>query len=1128
MKKHLFPLIIAFLPWMCFAQVNDDFGDGDFSQNPSWQGDSGHFKINDAFQLQLDQEGLSDTSYLFTSNHLIDSTSWEFYIKLSFSPSANNNARVYLVSDQSDLSAALNGYFLQFGESLSNDAIELFRQNGTELTSICRGSEGSIASSFMAKIKVQHRDNGDWLIYSDFNNTGQYHLECQGNDQSISSTAQFGFFCQYTSSNATSFYFDDIDIKNYQVDEEKPHINSVLVTASNELQLSFNEVIMVEAAENRYHYSVNYLVGNPISAQINENHDGVTLAFANAFEMDQIYELSIQNIADLSDNIMNDTLVAFSRIEISPFVVVINEIMADPSPVQQLPDAEYLEIFNRSSAAISLSDWNLEIGTSLRAFPDVILQAESYMILCKESNLPLLSSYGNCAGFSSFSLSNDGQSLRLLAPGDMEIHAVEYTNDWYHDPDRDDGGWSMEQINPADFCSEEMNWKASDDPRGGSPGTQNSVFDSEAVNPKIEALEVADNPLLLLFFNQQMELSDILNKSNYLVQPGNIQAQQVIAHDTSRSVYLIFSDPFEIGIEYSLQVTGSIHNCVGQVLLTPMEAPFMVPKIAQEGDVVINEIMADPEPVNALPPYEYLELFNTSNAPIDLCGWQLQTGSVLRQIDEFLLYPQSYLLLCENEAVELFSEYTNVYGMSSFSLTNGGTQLVLRNQDAGIIHQLEYDDDWYDDEEKEDGGWSLEAIDPLEYCMEESNWTASTDSRGGSPGLLNSVDGIPEPVEDLFIQRIELLTAVSIRVYFSQKMDSIQLGQLAHYSIDQGMGLPLDCHIEGPKYLSVQIILPDSLQRGIVYTLEIQEGLFACDGSSAIGLTQLFAFPDPIAKGDVVFNEVLFDAAIDDGEYVELVNISSKILETSGLSISRIKVNQYDTTWYTAELNGALLFPLDYIAYSPSPTQVLKVYQSENPEQIISLTDLPDLPNSQGHLILHLSSSQDSIIDELEYDEGMHHSLLKVTKGVSLEKINLYASNDASNYHSAASSVNYGTPAYQNSQYLDNKTASAAFELSPEIFSPDNDGYEDVLQINYKMDEVGYQLNLMIYDSRGRKTKHLVQNELLGTEGVFYWNGEDEDFQKANMGIYILLFEYFDLQGNVKTEKLTTVLGGKL
>ncbi len=49
-------------------------------------------------------------------------------MKQSFSSSATNNGRVYLASDQSDLTKPLNGYYLQFGEANSNDAIELFRQ----------------------------------------------------------------------------------------------------------------------------------------------------------------------------------------------------------------------------------------------------------------------------------------------------------------------------------------------------------------------------------------------------------------------------------------------------------------------------------------------------------------------------------------------------------------------------------------------------------------------------------------------------------------------------------------------------------------------------------------------------------------------------------------------------------------------------------------------------------------------------------------------------------------------------------------------------------------------------------------------------------------------------------------
>ena len=1125
--KKLLTIIFLIAVTIGYSQVSDNFEDGDFTNNPSWTGDQDRFLVNSNFQLQLNHEGEAATSTLQTANEIMDSTSWEFYIKLSFSPSSNNNARVYLVSDEENLQGSLNGYFLQFGEAGSSDAIELFKQEGETITSICRGNEGTIASSFTVKMKVVHKQNDLWLVYSDFNNTGSYFLECQGNDNSFISTQYFGFYCKYTSSNATKFYFDDIDIKYLEVDHQSPKVSGFALTSNNEIKVSYTEAVEEESAENQNHYLVNNGIGNPNTAGIEENQFDVLLEFTDDFIEDESYEISIGGVADLSGNIMTDTIIHFSRTELHDFDVVFNEIMADPSPPIQLPNVEFLEIYNRSNHAIDLSGWVLQVGETDKDFPNISIPANGYLILCKETNIEFLSSYGECAGFSSFSLTNSGQYLALISPAGNIIHHIEYTDDWYADSDKDDGGWTIEQINPNDFCSEEDNWKASIDNRGGSPGAKNSVYNLASVSAEIKSLVIVDNPLLLLTFTQNMQIADILNKANYSVSEGIGQPNQVILRDTSKSVYLSFSEPFESGIEYTLTIDGVLHNCADELMEVPAERIFMLNKTAVPGDVVINEIMADPEPVLGLPAHEYLELYNTTNSPIDLSNWAIQMGSSNKTIEDFIILPQSYLIVCKNDAVEELSQYGTVYGMSSFSLTNAGTQLVLKNKDGGIIHQVEYSDNWYQDEEKAEGGWSLEAIDPLSYCMEENNWEASIDAKGGTPGAINSIDGLAPEQEAAIIERVELLSATSIRVYFSHKMDSASLSIPIFYMIDQGISSPIESFIEGPKYKTVRLILEESLEKGIVYEIKTQIGLRECNGNNANGLSSLFAMPDEIEKGDIVFNEILFDAHVDDGEYIELVNVSEKILETASLSISRMKVNEYDTTWYTSELSGNLLFPNDYAAYTSSASQVLKVYDSEAPEKIFSLSSLISLPNEEGSIILHLSSSKDSVIDRLDYDESWHYSLLNDTKGVSLEKMDLQAGNSQENWHSAASSVNYGTPAYQNSQFQEEGETSSSFEISPEIFSPDNDGYEDILQINYEMEEAGFTLNLVIYDSRGRKVKHLVQNELLATSGSFYWDGQDENYQKANMGIYILFFEYFDLNGNVKGEKLTCVLGGK-
>ena len=152
---------LSFIPLLfsvsCFSQVIDDFSDGNFTAAPAWNGNDTDFIVNSSRQLQLNSSG-TDTSYLSTINtQSLSNCEWNFWINLNFSPSSGNYARVYLVSDQKNLSGNLNGYYLQFGENLSDDRVELFRQSGNTSTSVCRGTT-NIATAFVIRVKVT-RDN---------------------------------------------------------------------------------------------------------------------------------------------------------------------------------------------------------------------------------------------------------------------------------------------------------------------------------------------------------------------------------------------------------------------------------------------------------------------------------------------------------------------------------------------------------------------------------------------------------------------------------------------------------------------------------------------------------------------------------------------------------------------------------------------------------------------------------------------------------------------------------------------------------------------------------------------------------------------------------------------------------
>lgn len=99
--------------------------------------------------------------------------------------------------------------------------------------------------------------------------------------------------------------------------------------------------------------------------------------------------------------------------------------------------------------------------------------------------------------------------------------------------------------------------------------------------------------------------------------------------------------------------------------------------------------------------------------------------------------------------------------------------------------------------------------------------------------------------------------------------------------------------------------------------------------------------------------------------------------------------------------------------------------------------------------------------------------------------------------------------------------------ISPEIFSPDNDGYDDFLIIRYLFPEPGYTCNIRIFDANGRLVRSLVRNGFCGTEGYYRWDGLDEFQQKLNLGIYIILSDIFDLKGKTKKFKKEVVLARK-
>jgi hypothetical protein len=222
-----------------------------------------------------------------------------------------------------------------------------------------------------------------------------------------------------------------------------------------------------------------------------------------------------------------------------------------------------------------------------------------------------------------------------------------------------------------------------------------------------------------------------------------------------------------------------------------------------------------------------------------------------------------------------------------------------------------------------------------------------------------------------------------------------------------------------------------------------------------------------------------------------------------------------------------LLFPGNYVAVSENPAAIIARYGSKNPAAVLHIDNLPSFNDDAG--TVKLQSKIGHVIDKFTYSANMHFALLTTVEGVSLERIDPYKSTqDASNWHSAAQTVNFATPGYENSQYKNNKDNEDMLSLIPEVFSPDNDGHDDILQISYHAEMPGTMGNAYIYDAKGNLIKFLVKNELLALHGTYNWDGITEQNIRAPIGLYVLIFQLTEPQGNVKTYKKAFAVAGKL
>lgn len=656
---------------------------------------------------------------------------------------------------------------------------------------------------------------------------------------------------------------------------------------------------------------------------------------------------------------------------------------------------------------------------------------------------------------------------------------------------------------------------------------QKHFFDDFAVEPyqgnttelNVAEVSAVNSTTVKITFGQPLNIGAAENISGYHVSKIGNPATAVVDSINGSIVWLTFGQPFTPNEKNTIIIAG-VADVFGNQLNNAV-VDFYYYR-AGRYDVVIDEIFADPSPQIGLPGQKFIELKNVAAFPVDLHNWQVRSGGNVAVLPRAELLPDSFLIVTTSAGLNNYIPFGNTIAVPNFPALNiSGAEISLYDNEGNAIHAVRYDQETYGNPLKKDGGFSLEMVNTHNGCSDATNWVASKDPSGGTPGRRNSVDSRESSGREISVVNAWLEKPDRLVLKMSKTVDSASSVQKANYAISDGLQIK-QIESASPFFNLIKIVLTEPVVSNKIYSIKVNN-LYDCTASK-IGSKNAAQFgisETPVEK-DIVINEILSEPRTVDAEYLELYNCSERIFDASQLFIANRNTAGLPSSITQISSEPRLLFPGAFLLITREPEATIRDYPFADASAILKMNSLPSIPNDKG--VVLILDRQGNIIDEISYDKNWHFPLIKDKKGVSLERISYNGPSDKTNFHSASREMNYGTPGTKNSQNKSDDTGAVNFTISPEIFSPDNDGRDDFLTIYYNFAAPGYITNIKIFDASGRLVRYLEKNAISGVSGYYRWDGLDDKNQKLAQGIYIIYFESFNEAGQKIIHKKAVVL----
>lgn len=606
-------------------------------------------------------------------------------------------------------------------------------------------------------------------------------------------------------------------------------------------------------------------------------------------------------------------------------------------------------------------------------------------------------------------------------------------------------------------------------------------FEKDTIAPRVIGVEFRNAHALQLGFSEQVMLSEECRFNLHSGEhPEGVSPDSL--WEIEKGVVLAFPDVFPNRVLHQLRVQGVADldgNLLDDTLVNVMRNE------ARWGDLVFNEVMADPDP--ALDhSEEYLELYKRVDYPLSMEQWTLRVNE------------RSYLLDASRVSGTGGDDFMLIKGIT---LPNDGAVLSLYSREGTLIHAASYSIPWDGPHWKKEGGWSLESPDANQVCRVSASWEYSLDPGGGTPGRVNSNKSILVDGNAPVLLYAGVGDPGEFLLHYDEPL-RLPHDMKAAFRLDPGALVPDSVRLLDPLQEILQLYFPDDFQDWSKYQL-ILSGLNDCMGNRSEDLVLRAGALSSPTFASVLINEIMYDPEDGKPGYVELFLPGEKILDLQDLAIHLVEEGASPDHPIALSTHSRLFLPGQYLVLTDCVPHLEEAYGLEVSGQWVEVSGLSGLKNSSG--TIYLTDRAGQVVDLAAYSDEMHMELLHDPRGISLERVSaMQPGSDPDNWHSAASIAGYATPGRENSQSLAVSSSDLLLDVLPEVFSPDNDGYEDLLEIIVATGGNDWVIGLIITDLQGNRIRVLANNHLAGPTVRYVWDGEGEDGSIQPMGFYVI------------------------